>query len=100
MCILYKSPASLSDFLHDADAPKAQSGGNWWEEWVDPEKHMRKRKADEMQAHFSEAHRIWWLHLQDISVQASMLAATCCLAGSDRLVTYATGTYRDTGAGA
>ncbi|CAL5219323.1 g1133 [Coccomyxa viridis] len=54
----------------DTDAPLFDyDGGNWWEEWDDPEQLKRKRKAEEMEQQHGEAHTIWWLQLQDLSVQ-------------------------------
>ena len=46
-------------------------GGSWWEQWDDPEQVTRKRKAQEMEQQHGEAHTIWWLQLQDLSVQVS-----------------------------
>ena len=48
-----------------------------------------------MEEQYGEAHRIWWLHLQDMSVQASKQALTCCLAGPDSLESNAIGTFTE-----
>ena len=62
--------------MSPADAPLFDcDGGNWWEEWDDPEQLKRKRKAEDMEQQHGEAHTIWWLQLQDLSVQASI--GTC-----------------------
>lgn len=58
------NPADKAMFVSD--------GGNWWEEWDDPEQPRKKRKAQEMEQQYGEAHTIWRLQLQDLSAQASI----------------------------
>ena len=56
------NPADALAFDHE--------DGNWWEAWDDPEQVTRKRKAQEVEQQHGEAHTIWWLQLQDLSMQA------------------------------
>lgn len=67
-----------------ADVPVVDHhGGNWWEEWDDPEQLCKKRKAQDMEQQHGEAHTIWWLQLQELSVQASTGTCICTMAAQE-----------------